>query len=57
MTDDHKVNHLATAAPFLTLYNAESKDLFDRIVTGDEKWVHHFNPPAPNEYEFEAVSQ
>ncbi len=41
LTDDHKMNHIAATAQFLTLYNGEGKNLFNRTVTSDEKWVHH----------------
>ncbi len=34
----------AAMVQFFTSYNVEGEDLFDRIVTGDEKWVHHFTP-------------
>lgn len=29
---------------FLTLYDAEGDDLFQRIVASDKKWVYHFTP-------------
>ncbi len=45
--DNHKLNHLTATAQFLVLYIATGEDLFDRIVTGDEKWVHHFSDPPP----------
>ncbi len=37
LTNNHKVNCLVAVAQFLTPYNDESEDLFDRIVTGDNK--------------------
>ncbi len=55
LIDNHIVNHLAAMAQFLILNNAEHEDLFDRIVTGDEKCVYHFNSPPPNKSGFEAV--
>ncbi len=44
LTDEHKQNHMAAAIKFLSMYHAKGESLFDRIVTGDEKWVHHFTP-------------
>lgn len=44
LTDEHKLNRLAAAAQFKALYHQEGEDLFDRIETGDEKWVHHYTP-------------
>ncbi len=33
LIDDHKVSQLAVMAQFLTLYNTEGEDVFDKIVT------------------------
>jgi [histone H3]-lysine36 N-dimethyltransferase SETMAR len=33
----------------LTLYNADEKNFLDRIVTGDETWVHHWDPETKHE--------
>ncbi len=44
LTDEHKQNCMATAIKFLSPYHAEGESLFDHIVTGDEKYVHHFTP-------------
>ncbi len=55
LADDHKEDHLAAAAQFLALYNAEGEDLFHRIVTGDKKSVHHSSPP--HESGFQAVGR
>ncbi len=46
LTDNYEVNRLSATAQFLALHNAEGEDLFDRVVTGDEKWVHHFIPTS-----------
>ena len=35
---------VAAALDLMSRYHAEGEDLFNRIVTGDEKWVHHFTP-------------
>jgi len=44
LTDEHKKNRMAAAIDLLSLYCEEGEKLFDRIVTGDEKWVHHYTP-------------
>ncbi len=44
LTDEHKQNRMAAIIEFLSQYHAEGQSLFDRIVTGNEKWIHHFTP-------------
>ncbi len=44
LTGEHKQNCMAAAIEFLSLHHAKGESLFVRIVTGDEKWVHHFMP-------------
>ncbi len=44
LTAEPKQNRMAATIEFLSLYHAEGESLFDRIVTGDEKCVHHFTP-------------
>ena len=31
------------------MYNANPEDFHTRIVTGDETWLHHWNPDTKNE--------
>ncbi len=38
----HKSDHLVAALNFLTAYHREGEGLLDRIITGDEMWVHHY---------------
>ncbi len=44
LDDGHKRNWMATGLDFKSLYHAKREDLFNWIVTGDEKWVYHFTP-------------
>lgn len=44
LTTDHKNNRMAAAIEFLTRYQEEGEAMLDRIITGDETWVHHFTP-------------
>jgi len=38
------MNRMAAGLDFLFRYHNEGEELFGRIVTGGEKWVHHFTP-------------
>ncbi len=44
LTGEHRKNRLASALQFLTQYNEQGNDLIERIVTGDEIWVHFWTP-------------
>lgn len=44
LTDQHKKNRMASALSFLTQYHEDGDEIFDRIVTGDETWIHHYTP-------------
>ncbi len=44
LTDEHRKNQLASTLQFLTQYNEQGNDLIERIVTGDETWVHFWTP-------------
>ncbi len=46
LTDDHKRQRLEAAQAFFKLYRKEKDSLYDRIVTGDETWIHHFTPES-----------
>ncbi len=41
-TDDHKKMHAVAGLTFLTPYNNEGPSLLNRVVTGDEIWIHHY---------------
>ncbi len=42
--DEHKWNRVVTGLDFMFCYHDEEENLFDQIVTGANKWVHHFTP-------------
>ncbi len=44
LTEEHTANRMAAGLDFLFHYHETSEDFLNRIVTGDEKWVHHFTP-------------
>ncbi len=46
LTNDHKSKRLAAALRFKEMLEREGDDLFARIVTGDETWLHHFTPES-----------
>jgi histone-lysine N-methyltransferase SETMAR len=46
LTDEHKMNRVQTSTTFLARYNDEGEDFLARIVTGDETWVHHYEPES-----------
>lgn len=44
LTEQHQRQRVESAQKFLELYENEGDNLFSRIVTGDETWVHHVTP-------------
>ena len=44
LTDEQKKTRVTMAKKLLKLYPKYSKKAFDKIVTGDETWVYHFEP-------------
>jgi hypothetical protein len=46
LTEDHKQKHVEICTQFLHRYGREGEGLLERIVTGDETWVHHFEPES-----------
>jgi len=44
LSDDHKQKRLQSAGKFLDMLEDEGENVYSRIVTGDETWVHHTNP-------------
>lgn len=44
LTEEHKGKRFLSALKFLDRYEKEGNDFLDKIVTGDECWVHHFSP-------------
>ncbi len=44
LTEEHTANRMDTGLDFLFRYHETGEDFLNQIVTGDEKWVHHFTP-------------
>lgn len=44
LTAQHKEKRFQSALQFLFRYENEGNDFLDKIVTGDESWVHYFTP-------------
>ncbi len=44
LTSEHTEKRMGAALAFLSRYWEEGESLVDRIVTGDEKWVHYYTP-------------
>jgi len=42
LTEEHKRNRVEICQSLLTRYRDEGDTFLERIVTGDETWVHHF---------------
>ncbi|GFS22655.1 histone-lysine N-methyltransferase SETMAR [Elysia marginata] len=46
LTDEMKTQRETTSAELLKHYEEEGEELIQRIVTGDESWIHHYNPES-----------
>jgi histone-lysine N-methyltransferase SETMAR len=46
LTDEHKMNRLGLSLQHLCRYADEGEDMLNRIITGDESWVHHYQPES-----------
>lgn len=44
LTEDHKQARVSACQQLLDRFNAEGEMFLERIVTGDETWVHHYTP-------------
>ncbi|GFR78627.1 histone-lysine N-methyltransferase SETMAR [Elysia marginata] len=44
LTDEMKMQRKTTCAELLKHYEEEGEEFIQRIVTGDEPWVHHYDP-------------
>ncbi|XP_035215058.1 histone-lysine N-methyltransferase SETMAR-like [Stegodyphus dumicola] len=44
LTEEHKRKHFESAFAYLQRYQTEGNEFLDKIVTGDETWIHHFSP-------------
>ncbi len=45
LTETHRNECMASVIDFLTRYEQEGNAMLQRIVTGDETWVHHYTSP------------
>lgn len=45
LTTENKRERVAAAHEFLDLLKWNERDVFDRIVTGDETWIYYYDPP------------
>ncbi|UYV79440.1 hypothetical protein LAZ67_17002625, partial [Cordylochernes scorpioides] len=44
LSENHKQQRMEAARAFLEMHRRDGDQLFSRIVTGDESWVHHSTP-------------
>lgn len=44
LTDDHKQSRMGLSLAHLSRYKLEGNEFLERIVTGDETWVHYSTP-------------
>jgi histone-lysine N-methyltransferase SETMAR len=44
LTDDHKTVWKEVCSDLLSCYEADGESFLLRIITGDETWIHHFEP-------------
>jgi len=44
LTEEHKRNRQHICSSLLEQYNREGDSFLNRIITGDETWVHHYEP-------------
>ncbi|GFS24170.1 histone-lysine N-methyltransferase SETMAR [Elysia marginata] len=46
LTDEIKMQRKTMCAKPLKDYDEEGEEFIQRIVTGDESWVHHYDPES-----------
>jgi hypothetical protein len=46
LTSEHKKNHVEVCTWVLEWYQKEGEKVLKHIATGDERWVHHFEPES-----------
>jgi histone-lysine N-methyltransferase SETMAR len=44
LTEEHEEQRQIICSELLDRYEAEDDDLLSTIITGDETWIHHFEP-------------
>ena len=50
LTPDMKATRVNTSSVLLSRYNVNPENFLSRVVTGDETWVHYYDPPSKFEY-------
>jgi hypothetical protein len=43
---EKKMNRMGLSLQHFLRYVDEGEDMFNRVVTGDESWVHHYQPES-----------
>jgi hypothetical protein len=46
LTEGHKQKRVEICTQFLHQYERKGEGVLERIVMGDETWVHHFEPES-----------
>ncbi|GFS23622.1 histone-lysine N-methyltransferase SETMAR [Elysia marginata] len=49
LTDEMKMQRKTMCAELLKRYEEEGEEFIQRIVTGDESWVHHYDPESKHQ--------
>src|SRR3954464_9766479 len=44
LTEQHKQERVSACQQLLDRFSAEGEKFLERMVTGDETWVHHYTP-------------
>ncbi|GFR62377.1 histone-lysine N-methyltransferase SETMAR [Elysia marginata] len=51
LTDEMQMQKETTSAELLKHYEEEGEELIQRVVTGDESWIHHCDPESIQAHE------
>ena len=46
LTEDHNRKRLDVCSRHLARYREEGDNILQQIVTGDETWIHHYEPES-----------
>ena len=49
LSDGDQMKRLECSRELLTLYDTDPQDFCSRVVTGDETWLHHWDPDSKSE--------
>ncbi|XP_035216154.1 uncharacterized protein LOC118189614 [Stegodyphus dumicola] len=50
LTEEHKGKRFEIALKFPQCYQKEGNQFLDKIVIGDESWIHHFSPETKRRF-------